>query len=129
MRGEDGSSPLTAVFGFIVFMTFLLGAVQISLHLFASSAVSAAAFDAARSVAAESGRSCSEARERARAQLGAYGSGPEVTIACSGGDADPVVVRIVAPSPAQLLNDTFDFGTIDREARVRREQFRPGGSS
>ncbi len=126
MHAEGGSSPVTAVFGFIVFLSFLFGAVQISLHLFASSAVSSAAFDAARSIAAEDGRTCDEARARARSQLGSYGTDPDVAITCSTVADDQVAVRIVAPSPAPLLDGRFDLGTIDRQAVILREEFRPG---
>lgn len=129
--GEQGSSPITAVFGFGVFLTFLLGAVQITLHLFASSTVSAAAFDAARAMAAEDAdRSCAVAEQRVRTVLGEYAG--QVTVTCpltaAGADADEVSVRVVGPSPAPFLDGflgvTLDLGTIERESVVRREQFR-----
>jgi hypothetical protein len=126
---EDGSSPVTAVFGFVVLLSFLLGAVQLSLHLFASSAVSSAAFDAARAMAAENGISCSQAEARVRQQLGSYGD--RVTARCPPETpADLAAMRVVAPSPAPFLDGffglQFDLGTIEREAFVLREEFRSG---
>lgn len=132
MRGtEDGSSPITAIFGFVVFLSFLLGTVQLSLHLFASSAVSSAAFDATRSMAAENGRTCGEGIARARELLGGYGSDPGVQISCpTDVGPDEVALRITAPSPAPLLDGFFglgfDLGGIDREVRMTTEQFRAG---
>lgn len=128
---EDGSSPITAIFGFIVLLSFLFGAVQLSLHLFASSAVSSAAFDAARAMAAESGRSCPQAQARARDLLGQYGSGSDIQVQClASPDDEEVAMRITAPSPAPFLDGffglQFDLGTIEREAWVRRERFREG---
>lgn len=125
---EAGSSPITAVFGFVVLLAFLFGGVQLSLHLFASSAVSAAAFDAARSLAAEGSGSCLAARERALSVLGAYGQ--DVTVVCPDVAPDVAAVRITGPSPAPLLDGFFglgfDLGGIEREAQVRVERFRPG---
>lgn len=131
MGDDGGSSPITAVFGFGVFLTFLFGAVQITLHLFASSTVSAAAFDAARAMAAEGASpSCVVAQQRARSVLGDYGDRVQVTcpLTAAGADADEVSVRIVGPSPAPFLDGflgvTLDLGAIERESVVRREQFR-----
>lgn len=128
---DEGSSPITAVLGFAVFLTFLLGAVQITLHLFATSTVSAAAFDAARAMATEDAdRSCAPAQQRARAVLGAYGDRVEVScpLTAAGADGDQVSVRVVGPSPAPFLDGLFGvrlrLGTIEREAVVRREEFR-----
>lgn len=128
MRTEDGSSPVTAVFGFLVFLTFLFGAVQTSLHLFATSAVSSAAFEAARAMATESGGGCDQAVGRATAALGRYGD--RASVSCPAAGAEDVTVRVSAPSPAPLLDGFFgfglDLGQIEREATVRRERFRPG---
>lgn len=127
MDGQGAAAPVTAVFGIAVFLTFLLFTVQTLLHLFASSTVSAAAFDAARSVAAEGGRDCGQAEAAAVDLLGSYGA--EVSFSCVR-SGDDVVVAITGPSPAPLVNGffgrAFDLGTIEREARVRAEEFRPG---
>ena len=121
---------MTAVFGIAVFLAFLFGAVQITLHLFASSAVSAAAFDVARAMAAEDGISCADAEQRARSTLGSYGSQATIECPTAGISAEEVAVRVVAPSPAPLLDGFFglglDLGQIQREAIVRQERFRAG---
>lgn len=130
MRRDDGSAGITAVFGVAVFLTFVLFTVQALLHLFATSTVSAAAFDAARSAAAEDGRTCGQAEAAAIDLLGDYGAEAAITCART---AEDVVVAITAPSPSPLLRGffgaAFDLGDITREARVRIEEFRPGDTA
>jgi hypothetical protein len=127
-RAEDGNGPVTAVFGVGVFLAFLLFAVQVMLHLYGTSTVSAAAFDGARLMAAEDGVSCAAAGSHVRDVLGAYGA--RVSVTCPVQTADAVAVRVVGPSPAPLVDGFltgFDLGDIERTARVRVETFRPGG--
>jgi hypothetical protein len=127
-RAEDGNGPVTAVFGVGVFLAFLLFAVQVMLHLYGTSTVSAAAFDGARLMAAEDGVSCAAAGSHVRDVLGAYGA--RVSVSCPVQTADTVAIRVVGPSPAPLVDGFlagFDLGDIERTARVRVETFRPGG--
>lgn len=129
--GEQGNSPVTAVFGVTIFLGFLLFAVQVLVHLYGASTVGAAAFDGARLMAAENGISCAAAGNHVREVLGAYGSRVEVTCPDGGGDTGDVVsVRVVGPSPAPLIDgfrQGFNLGDIERTARVRVEIFRGGG--
>jgi hypothetical protein len=118
---------MTAVFGVTIFLGFLLFAVQVLVHLYGTSTVSAAAFDGARLMAAEEGISCGAAGAHVRSILGEYGG--RVTVDCPEVTADVVSVRVVGPSPARLVDgflSGFDLGSIERTARVRVETFRPG---
>jgi hypothetical protein len=126
--GERGSSPITAVAGVGMFLGFLLLAAQVLLHLYATSTVSAAAFDGARRLAAEEGMTCDEARAHVRGLLGDHGA--EVAIACVPSDGDQVGLRVSGPSPAPLVQgfrDGFALGDIERLVLVRDEVLRPGG--
>jgi hypothetical protein len=128
LRGDEGNGPVTAVFGVGVFLAFLLFAVQVMLHLYGTSTVSAAAFDGARLMAAEDGISCAAAGSHVRDVLGPYGA--RVSVTCPVRTAEVVAVQVVGPSPAPLVDgflSGFDLGAIDRTARVRVETFRPGG--
>jgi hypothetical protein len=125
VSGEEGSSPLTSVFGVGVFLGFLLLAVQVLLHLYGTSTVSAAAFDGARLMAAEDGVSCGAASDHVRGLLGDYGA--RVAISCPS-TGDVAAVQVAGPSPAPMVDGFlggFDLGDIERTARVRVEDFRP----
>lgn len=125
---QEGSSAITSVFGVLVFLGFLMLATQVLVHLYATSTVSAVAFDTARRAAAE-GASCAgiDAPGRARRALGDYGRRIDEPVCSShGGQA---VVTISGPTPARLV-DAFGSGLgldrIERTARVRTEEFRAG---
>ncbi|MEX0835047.1 MAG: hypothetical protein WD010_03080 [Nitriliruptor sp.] len=125
---EDGNGPLTSVFGITIFLGFMLFAVQVLLHLYGTSTVSAAAFDGARLMAADGGISCPAAASHVRGILGEYGG--KVDVDCPVSNGEVVEVRVVGPSPAPLVGGflrNFDLGDIERTARVRVEVFRPGG--
>jgi hypothetical protein len=112
------------VFGVAIFLGFLLFAVQVLVHLFATSAVTAAAFDVARAVAADDGIGRVEAEANARDLLGAYGDRVTFTWAET---PDEVVLTVTGPTPAPLLEAVADLGAFDgirREIRVRKEGFR-----
>lgn len=130
---EEGSAGINAVFGVAIFLSFVLLTVQVLLHLYASSAMSAAAFDGARGLASEDARSCAEVQDSARSLLGQYGREDGVTfpICVDRTQAgDEVVFSVRGPSPAPLVSgffgSAFGLGDIEREARVRVEEFRAG---
>lgn len=125
MHGEAGSSPVTAVFGIAMFLAFLLFSTQVLTHLYATSTVTAAAFDTARRLAAD-GIQCTNANAQAIANpvLGGYAS--EATTTCTS-TADQVTVTISGPSPARMLTSGFGGSSLDgitRSASVRVETFR-----
>ncbi|MFN2606749.1 MAG: hypothetical protein ABR511_02450 [Acidimicrobiales bacterium] len=125
-RDERGSGPLSTWFGFVVFLTLLLFAVQILFNLYAASVVTSVSYDAARRVAAAAGdpAGIAPAEADARRSLGSYAS--RVTFEWSV-NADAVVLRVRAHNPSLVLPATagpLAFADLDRTVRVRVEQFR-----
>jgi hypothetical protein len=114
--------------GVLVVLLLILLAVQVLFDLYARSAVSAAAFDAARVVAGSDAgatpTSQSQAELSARRELGAYGQRASFDWSV---DADDVrlVVRVHSPSvlPA-LFASPLGLDTIGRSVIVRRERVR-----
>lgn len=120
---------MTAVFGIAVFLGFLLLASQTLVHLYATTIVTATAFDVASDAASE-GRSCGAAgspprpaEQRVRERLGTLGTHPEVAVSCTD-DGDVTTVRIAAPSPARLIGGPLGTDGIERAASVRTERVR-----
>lgn len=123
---ERGGGPLSAWFGFVVFLVLLLFAVQVLFNLYATSVVTSVAYDAARKVAGQHGGPGfqAEAEGDARRALGRYGD--RVSFEWDS-TADVVVLRVRATSPSVLfpsLSGPLAFGDIDRTVRVRVERFR-----
>lgn len=111
--------------GVTVFLVLLLFAVQVVLNLYAASAVTGVAFDAARVVAgADGGDTAAGAAEaQARAVLAAFeanGGRLELTWDLS----SPEVVRLTvrATRPPLLANVPFPFERVERTVTVRRER-------
>ncbi|MGZ4709009.1 MAG: hypothetical protein ACXWBN_09760 [Acidimicrobiales bacterium] len=115
----------------LVFLAFLLFAVQLLIDLYATSTATSAAFDGARLVAGSRtdhatpdsvARAQAEAERRMRDELGELGD--RVTFDWTGSDGDVVAVRVQGPAPRFLLpglGGPLGFDTIDRTARVRVE--------
>ena len=122
LRGEEGVGLISSVAGVTAFLAFLLFAVQVLVHLFASSFVNAAAFDAARLASGSAGISEGAAQQHGLSVLGSYASRVSEFAVDIG--AQQVNVRVRADSPA-LLPAAFGrvLGTesIDRTVTVRRE--------
>lgn len=124
-KGEAGSASVSSLFGVAIFLGFLALAAQVLIHLYATSTVTAVAFDNARRAAAEGG-DCPAAVVRARSSLGGWAEDPtQVVITCTAG-AEMTAVRIVGPSPAlglRIYGELTGQATIDRGASVRTEAF------
>lgn len=125
-RDERGGGPLSAWFGFVVFLALLLFAVQVLFNLYSTSVVTSVAYDAARKVAGARGGPASvpQAESDARRALGQYGS--RVSFEWAQTDGDAVVLRVRARNPSMLLPamaGPVAFGEIDRTIRVRVERF------
>jgi hypothetical protein len=123
---ERGSGPISAWIGFLVFLGLLLFAVQVLFNLYATSVVTAVAYDAARRVAVADGgiASAAEAEADARRALGRYGE--RVTFDWSASDGQVVVLSVRARNPTRLLPamaGPLAFDEIDRTVRVRVETF------
>ena len=126
-RSERGGGPVSAWLGFVVFLGLLLFAVQALFNLYATSVVTAVAYDAARRVAVADGGTASTgaAEADARRALGRYGE--RVSFDWSGSDAEIVVLSVRARNPTRLLPalaGPLAFDEIDRTVRVRVESFR-----
>jgi hypothetical protein len=114
--------------GVLVILLLLLLAVQVLFDLYARSAVTAAAFDAARVVAgSDAGASQSsqgEAEADARRELGAYGQGASFDWVVDSEDVR-LVVRVSNPSVLPgMIAAPLGLDTVDRSVIVRREHVR-----
>jgi len=131
---ERGSGLIGTIAGVLVFLAFLLFAVQLLMNLYATSAATSAAFDGARMVAghrvdhadpAAMARARTDAEARMRDELGRFGD--RATFDWSGSDGESVAVRIRAAAPHFLLpglGAPLGFDQIDRTVRVRLEDDR-----
>jgi len=119
---DRGAGLIGTIAGVTVFLAFLLFAVQLLFNLYATSAVTAAAYDAARVVAGSAGGDVARAEDHARQVLGRYAE--RVTFQWSV-DADTVALRVTAENPIFLLpavGGAVGFDEIDRTVRVRVER-------
>lgn len=129
---ERGAGLIGTLAGFLVFMLLLLAAVQILYDLYATSVVTAAAYDSARLVAgydsaADRCAATARAEREFRDQLGRYATvaRPRLSWTC----ADPDVVRllVVVDHPTALppkLRGLTGLGHMERTIEVRVEDFR-----
>jgi hypothetical protein len=123
VAGEAGAGLVSSLAGVMVFLAFLLFAAQILVHLFASSYVNAAAFDAARLASGAGDVSPGEAEAHGRSVLGAYAQRLDAFDVQR--TEEQVTVRVRVRSPA-LLPRTFGriigAEAIDRTVTLRRER-------
>lgn len=112
--GESGASSVASVFGVAIFLAFLLLSTQVLVHLYASSTVTAVAFDTARR-ASGLGGDCSTSETDAIARLGAWGARSDVLVRCRQ-VGESTEVTISGPSPARGLR-LFGAGVVDRIER------------
>jgi hypothetical protein len=114
--GERGAGTIATLTGAVVFLAFVLFAVQLCLHLYASSTVGAVTADAAVLVA-RGGADEAAAEARARDLLGEVGE--RASFDWSASTAEVVVLHVTAPSRHVLAVPGLD--EVDRTVRVRRE--------
>jgi hypothetical protein len=117
---------ISSIFGLCTVLVLLLFAVQVVYDLYATSAVTAAAYDAARVVAGADGgpAATTVAEEGARDALGRYGERVRFTWTL---DGDVVQLHVVARNPGFLpesLRRPLGVDTVDRTVRVRTERLR-----
>ena len=116
--------------GTLVFLALLFFAVQLLYNLYATSVVTAAAYDAARTVAGAQGGPGTEpdAERQARDVLGRYGDNVDFDWRTDWSTGDEVVLRVRAENPNFLLGSFvgthLGFEQVDRTIRVRVERFR-----
>ncbi len=131
-KSQRGGGPISAWLGFLVFLGLLLFAVQALFNLYATSVVTAVAYDAARRVAVADGGTdrVAQAEADARRALGRYGD--RVAFDWTGSDDEFVVLSVRARNPTWLLPamaGPLAFDEIDRTVRVRVEAFQPTDGS
>jgi type IV secretory pathway TrbF-like protein len=115
--GERGSGVVSATWGLVFFLGFLLLAVQVATDLYWQSQVRLVAFDAARR-AAEAG----DAEATGDAVIDSL-LGPSAGRSWSVGD-DAVSVRITVPR-SNVVVRIWSGDDFTASATVRRERFRP----
>lgn len=134
-RGHDdrGAGLVGTFAGVLVFVVFLLFAVQLLFNLYATSTLTAAGLDAARVVASQRvdhtnaasvQAAQQQAEARARSVLGRYGN--KVQFAWTV-DGDVVRLHLRARNPRAFfagLDRAIGFDTVDRTIAVRVERYR-----
>jgi hypothetical protein len=121
---EAGTAIVGTLVGFLIFMVLLLLAVQTLVHLYATSAVTAAANEAVQQVATGGGAPSGVpgAEAAARASIGFFGAGRThfdwVEV-----DGNEVVLRVTAESPG-FLPLSGSLLRISRTVTMRTERFR-----
>jgi len=132
--GDRGQSLIGTTAALVVFLTFLMFAVHLSVNLYANSTVTARAYDAATRVAGADidhgdpnavAAAMREAESDLRAGLGGYSERIR-EIDWSGSDVDVVQLRLVVDNPSFLIFSAGGIGveTIDKTVRVRVERLR-----
>lgn len=113
---QAGASSIASVFGVAIFLAFLMLSTQVLVHLYASSTITAVAFDTARR-ASSAGGDCAASEADAVARLGSWGTKPDVVVVCIPDTGDGrTEVTIAGPSPARGLS-VFGGGAVDRIER------------
>ena len=122
LAGESGAGLVSTLAGVLVFLFFVLFAAQVLVHLFATSYVNAAAFDAARLASGSATVTAAAAREHGLGVLGSFSSRVSAFDVEVGATA--VTVRVRADSPALVpgvMGRGLGSASIDRTVTVRRE--------
>jgi hypothetical protein len=131
-RGDRAAGAISTSAGVLVFLVFLMGAVQLLFGLYASSTVTAVANDAAQRAAAATAPPLDAIEADARASLGSVGDDAEFTWSTDDADGDgtldTVVLHVLATPPRfvpRSIGEGLGLGTIDRTVRVRIEEPQP----
>lgn len=111
--------------GVTVFVVLLLLAVQVLFNLYATSAVTAAAFDGARLAAGRGGGDRAAAEAQVHEVLGEYSRRPGFALTWGDDPAgEDVILTVRASNPGFLpraVRVPMGFDTIERTVRVRIE--------
>lgn len=125
---ERGAGLLSSAAGVVVFLVFLLFAVQLLFGLYASSTVTAVANDAATRAASADAPGLELIEAEARQSLGEIGSSAtfrwSTDDADGDGDDDTVVLEVVANPPRFIppsIGGAVGLDEIRRVVRVRTE--------
>ena len=129
---ETAAGLLSTAAGVVVFLVFLLFAVQLLFGLYASSTITAVANDAARRAAEDGAPPLPLIEADARHSLGAVGDSAEFRWERDDSDgdgaADTVVLSVVASPPRFIppsIGGAIGLDEVRRTVRVRMEGFQP----
>lgn len=129
---ERGTGTISTAAGVVVFLMFLLFAVQLLFALYASSTVTAVTNDAAHRAAGRNPPPLPTIEADARANLGRVGDAASFTWstddADGDGEDDTLVLEVAATPPRFVpasIGGAVGLGTVTRTARVRIEQVQP----
>ncbi len=123
LAGERGSGILSVTLGVGVVLTLLLVAAHLLTHLYATSVVEAAAYDAAVEAAGAAG-DVGAAEARARETMGPFAASAAFHWS-AGEEAVTLRVEVARPGlvPARFAS-SLGLTSIEREFRVRTERLR-----
>lgn len=133
MSGESGTGAVSAVVGVTAFLVLLLFATHLVLNLYATSTLTAVAFDGARIVAGADGGTVAEAEAEAhiRGMLDGYTRAGSLELSWEYLDTDAqpgpdaVALTVDADHPTRLLRGLpLPFQHVSRTVVVRMETFR-----
>ena len=133
MSSERGAGLIGAIGAVTIFLVLLSFAVQLLFNLYATSAVTAAAHDAAHMVASGEvdhddpvavERAMIEAEHRARAVLGRYGERVSFTWTADDAHVTLTLTAVHPPLAVHRVSGAFGLNEVERSVTVRREQFR-----
>jgi hypothetical protein len=131
LHGDGGAGLLSTAAGVVVFLVFLLFAVQLLFGLYASSTVTAVANDAATRAASAHAPPLAVIEAEARDALGEVGERATFTWALDDTDDDgiddTVVLEVVASPPRFIpasVGGSIGLDEVRRVVRVRTEQAR-----
>lgn len=131
--GQTGAGLIGTSAGAAAFLLLMLFALQLTMHLYATSTVNAAGHDSVRMVAARtvdhsSGPAVAEAQVRAEERfMELVGEAARDARFTWSHDGDEVTLRVVVGGPRILpaaFRDTMGLGEIDRAFSVRVERER-----
>ena len=126
---EEGAGLLSTAAGVVVFLVFLMFAVQLLFGLYSSSTVTAVANDAATRAASSDAPPLAVIEAEARASLGEVGRSAsfewDVDDADGDGVPDTVVLEVTARPPRFIpssIGGSIGLDEVRRVVRVRTEQ-------
>lgn len=129
---DRGAGLISTAAGVVVFLMFLLFAVQVLFALYASSTVTAVTNDAALRAAGRNAPPLAAIESEARESLGRVGDAASFvwsTVDTDGDDRDDTVVLEVTATPPRVvppsIGGAVGLGTVARTARARIEEVQP----
>jgi hypothetical protein len=129
---ERGAGLISTAAGVVVFLMFLLFAVQLLFSLYASSTISAVASDAAHRAAARGAPPLTVIEAEARSNLGRVGDAADfrwdTDDSDRDGNPDTLVLEVVATPPRfvpRSLGGAMGIAEVRRTVRVRLEELQP----